>query len=271
MTFNFINPLPTALLRRYQQPYDGFNGSKRNNYNPDYAKPGDPVGHKGADLEAEHYLEELVATETGYVHKTGWLNTGAGYGEELWHPDNGLRGERGDAGWLSRAIHMNQNGPVHDVGDHVLQGERIGEVGWKGITGYPHVHFELRRVESLWPLVAAVSQGTPMDPVKLGIFTNTPGPVPPREDDIITKLPTVHRMYPEDKTSYPDVQRIQALLQVESMIPLGPNFSADSGWDGLFGYSTEAAVRDFQQFMGLPATGIVAEDTWAALLGLEDY
>ena len=83
-----------------------------------------------------------------------------------------------------------------------------------------------------------------MDPVKLGIFTNTPGPVPPREDDIITKLPTVHRMYPEDKTSYPDVQRIQALLQVEIMIPLGPNFSADSGWDGLFGYSTEAAVRD---------------------------
>jgi len=269
---NFINPLPSALLDRYQWRYDGFNAKKRNNYNPGWAKPGDPVGHKGIDLEARGYGETLVATEAGFVHKAGWLNTGAGYGEELWHPDNGLPGQPGDSGWLSRAIHMNKNGPAHDKGDEVKQGDRIGEVGKEGITSYPHVHFELRRVESLWPNVAAVSQGIPYDPVVLGIFTNTPGPRLPREDTIITKLPTLARMFPEDRLAYQDVRRVQALLAVEGFIDYGPtNFDDEAKPDGLFGPSTEQAVREFQAFLGLAATGVVDEDTWAALLGLEDY
>ncbi len=94
-------------------------------------------------------------------------------------------------------------------------------------------------------------------------------PIPPEpEDDILTKLPTVERMYPEDTTSYPDVERIQALLAVEGFIDFGPNFSGGVGWDGLFGYSTEDAVKRLQQARGLLVDGIVGESTWAELLGV---
>jgi peptidoglycan hydrolase-like protein with peptidoglycan-binding domain len=58
-----------------------------------------------------------------------------------------------------------------------------------------------------------------------------------------------------------NLQRIlTALSRRNDMRSLNPQ-----GVDGDFGDNTEKALKAFQQFKGLPVTGVVDEQTWEAL------
>ena len=68
---------------------------------------------------------------------------------------------------------------------------------------------------------------------------------------------------PEDYINRP-VRSLQTMLQVLSNVfPALPNVNPD----GIYGASTQKAVRAFQRFAGLPETGIAGQDTWNALAG----
>ena len=56
-----------------------------------------------------------------------------------------------DAGWTSLYAHLESF--AAGIGDHVIQGQRIGTSGETGKSRGPHLHFELR------------SWGAPVDPV----------------------------------------------------------------------------------------------------------
>ena len=66
---------------------------------------------------------------------------------------------------------------------------------------------------------------------------------------------------PEDYIGRP-VRSLQTMLQVLSNVfPALLNVNPD----GIYGESTQKAVRAFQRFSGLPETGIAGQETWNAL------
>jgi len=53
-----------------------------------------------------------------------------------------------DDGTIATYLHMTTNGVLVEVGDEVMQGEKIGIAGSSGYTGYiPHLHFEVYKNE----------------------------------------------------------------------------------------------------------------------------
>ena len=49
----------------------------------------------------------------------------------------------------------------------------------------------------------------------------------------------------------------------------GPIVDGEEQVTGQYGAGTESAVLSFQQAKGLTADGVIAADTWAALLGVK--
>ena len=69
------------------------------------------------------------------------------------------------------------------------------------------------------------------------------------------------------RPSTDDDRRAQGLLAAAGTLEIAPNLENGVRFDGKFGPSTEAAVKDFQHNSGLAADGIVGPNTWTALLG----
>ncbi len=247
-----INP----VVEMYRQPrplYDYFHAPLRQ------------AGHAGVDLYAERFTP-IVASEDGVIHASGFLNRGAGFGVEIWHPQ---RAE------LTRYLHMPKGGPLFTVGASVKQGQDIGVIGCTGICNSPHTHYEIRQIGTYHPEQSGVSQGTPIDPLAEGILTNPPNSdavivQPPAEPiDIVGQLPRLEQVWPGDSTPNVAVKRLQALLAVAKIIKWEGNFRG-LGWDGVFGPLTKIAVIAFQNSVGIDASGVVDEETHAALLGIND-
>lgn len=65
-----------------------------------------------------------------------------------------------------------------------------------------------------------------------------------------------------------DVKALQILLKGHGC-NIGGYGPAKDGVDGLFGATTESAVREFQRKQGIGVDGIVGPETWAHLLGVK--
>src|SRR5215469_13515370 len=85
----------------------------------------------------------------------------------------------------------------------------------------------------------------------------TPPPRPPQEVTVNIMLP---QLKAGDRDSPPDrmVHRLQGLLTA-----LGSAVTID----GVFGPSTEAAVKHHQNAFGLAQNGVVDDNTWIILIG----
>lgn len=217
-------------------------------------------GHAGVDLYARRGTA-LIASEDGIIHDAGFLNTGAGWGVEIWHPD---REE------LTRYLHMDEGTPTVTTGQSVLQGDVIGSVGCTGICNSPHVHYEIRAVANYDPFKSGVSQGTPRDPIAEGLLTNQANEQAAPDEQV--PVTVTLDVLVEDQSPY-DVRDIVRLLQYSlnafGMIDLTPGVNFDPvtmKWDGKHGPSTDQGVRDFQVSVGLLDDGVVGAATWTALL-----
>jgi hypothetical protein len=89
------------------------------------------------------------------------------------------------------------------------------------------------------------------------------GAPPPKKELDVSKLPVVKRGSRGDAA-----RRAQGLLAAAGALPIEGNLDRDGRFDGLFGPSSEGAVKRFQQRAGLPASGQVNTATWTALLGI---
>ena len=165
-------------------------------------------------------------------HDDGW---------ESWyiHLDNDTTGTDDGQGWgIKRAIRP---------GVRVTAGQHIAWVGDSGNAENtpPHLHFELRDpsgtiVNPFAALVAAGANdvgGGPRDPIVSGARTLKIGVVG---------------------------ADVRALQQALSRIGHSPGAA-----DGHFGPNTEAAVRSFQQSVGIDVDGVVGRITKAAITGVD--
>ncbi len=249
MMRTWINPAP-QMSRKPRRLYDTFKALLRKRW------------HWGVDL-ASPYDSPLVATSGGIGHKSGFLNTGAGYGVELWHPDF----DGAQDGYISRCIHMDRGDPMIAVGEVVKQGQQIGRIGASGITSYAHVHFEIRRVINYSPTRFGVSQGTPLDPIKMGILEAKP--VPHVFQNVLLVLPVLNQAsapYAKD----PWVQLLQERLNHRGLIDRSrTNWNSKTKtWDGAHGPSTASAVRRARRLANLPINGSCDADLWDWLFDL---
>lgn len=88
--------------------------------------------HNGIDFGAPSGTPILAAAD-GIVERAGWLDEAAGNGIILRH----------GGGWETRYFHMLTADLPVSVGDQVLAGDVIGEVGSTGLSTGPHLHFEI--------------------------------------------------------------------------------------------------------------------------------
>jgi murein DD-endopeptidase MepM/ murein hydrolase activator NlpD len=86
--------------------------------------------HKGIDI-ANSVGTPIVAVQGGSVTFAGWNDGGYGYLVEITHPD----------GSVSRYAH--QSRILVQVGEEVVQGQQIGQMGSTGRSTGPHLHFEI--------------------------------------------------------------------------------------------------------------------------------
>lgn len=88
--------------------------------------------HQGIDIGAPAWTPILAATD-GVVLQSGWLDSGAGNGVILRH----------EQGWETRYFHMVSADLPVAIGESVLAGQVIGNVGSTGDSTGPHLHFEV--------------------------------------------------------------------------------------------------------------------------------
>lgn len=86
--------------------------------------------HKGIDV-ANSVGTAIVAAQHGRVTFAGWSDGGYGYLVEISHGDG------------SRSLYAHQSRILVRVGEEVLQGQQIGEMGSTGRSTGPHLHFEI--------------------------------------------------------------------------------------------------------------------------------
>ncbi|MFN9644869.1 MAG: peptidoglycan DD-metalloendopeptidase family protein [Cyanobacteriota bacterium] len=86
--------------------------------------------HKGIDV-ANSVGTPIVAAQSGRVTFAGWNDGGYGYLVEITHPDGSL------------SLYAHQSRLLVRVGEEVVQGQQIGQMGSTGRSTGPHLHFEI--------------------------------------------------------------------------------------------------------------------------------
>lgn len=128
--------------------------------------------HRGTDFVG---FTRVRAIADGIVVAVGTPGGWAGGGTQVWIQH---------AGFLSRSMHMVKGSPVVRVGQRVLAGEDLGQMGRTGNVSGVHLHLEI------------VVNGVQVDPVpfisnRLSVPAAggpTPTPVPKEDDDMIALL-----------------------------------------------------------------------------------
>jgi murein DD-endopeptidase MepM/ murein hydrolase activator NlpD len=88
--------------------------------------------HNGIDIGAPAG-SLIYAAADGVVQRAGWLDEAAGNGVIIDH----------GGGWETRYFHMLSADLPVGVGDEVVAGQVIGDVGSTGLSTGPHLHFEI--------------------------------------------------------------------------------------------------------------------------------
>lgn len=208
--------------------------------------------HTGQDILADK-MTPVVAAADGVVRLVNWTNQQHmnpsrcctlvilhDDGWESWyiHLDNDTTGTDDGKGWgIKRAI---------TPGVRVAAGQHIAWVGDSGNAENtaPHLHFELHAPD-----------GTVVNPYRALVAAggNDVGSGP--RDPVIDGARVLQR-----GSRGADVRALQERLN-EQGFPVG-------AVDGIFGPNTQAAVRAFQEAVGLTSDGLVGRATKAALEGL---
>jgi len=260
---DYINPLE-YLSFDPRIEYDVFNASKRANYNPNWQVPGDPAGHEGNDLY--NVLDfPIRAAKAGWCHASGFLNSGAGYGVEIFSPDEDepLDGEG------HRYLHMPKGGPIPRKGDWIDQGQVIGRIGLTGMTRSPHLHWGTGYIEGYRSNRSILAQWKSFPPESTGYLDKEPEVPPVPGTAVLCFWPSLMQGdgYNDNPMYRPLVKRMQSCLAIEGFIEYGPNFSGDGEPDGKFGPSTRAAMLSFQRAYDLPEDAVCDMDDWIPLTG----
>lgn len=71
---------------------------------------------------------------------------------------NGVVIDHGD-GWQTQYCHMRQGSLAVAMGDAVVSGERLGEVGYSGLAAFAHVHITVRRGKQVIDPFTGVAMG----------------------------------------------------------------------------------------------------------------
>lgn len=99
--------------------------------------PGASKDHKGIDISGGGKQDssgyKIVASKAGKVTYAG---PGRGYGNYIVIDHGG--------GYTTRYAHMHKNYMFVKQGDTVTQGQHIANIGNQGVSGGPHLHFEVR-------------------------------------------------------------------------------------------------------------------------------
>jgi murein DD-endopeptidase MepM/ murein hydrolase activator NlpD len=86
--------------------------------------------HKGIDI-ANSVGTPILAALSGRVTFAGWNDGGYGYLVEITHDDG------------SRSLYAHQSRILVQVGEDVVQGQQVGQMGSTGRSTGPHLHFEI--------------------------------------------------------------------------------------------------------------------------------
>ena len=128
-------------------------------------------GHKGTDIR----VADLVTMRQGVAVVAAAAGTVQGMRDEM--PDTGIQ-RRGDpavqgreygngvvldhgGGWVSQYCHMRQGSVVVTPGQRVEAGAMLGLIGQSGEAMFPHVHFEVRKDETVIDPFAGAPATTP--------------------------------------------------------------------------------------------------------------
>jgi hypothetical protein len=69
-----------------------------------------------------------------------------------------------EGGIVTQYCHMKKGSIAVKVGDEVQTGQRLGEVGYSGMTEFPHVHFEIRKAKTpIDPFDAEITEACDSD------------------------------------------------------------------------------------------------------------
>ncbi len=127
-------------------------------------------GHKGTDIR----LRDAAAMNAGVVVRAAADGTVKGVRDEMADvsirdagaPDikgrecgNGVVVEHGD-GWVTQYCHMRRGSVRVKAGDKVARGGALGLVGLSGDTEFAHLHFELRKGETVVDPFTGMASGT---------------------------------------------------------------------------------------------------------------
>ena len=128
-------------------------------------------GHKGTDIR----VADLVTMRQGVAVVAAAAGTVQGMRDEM--PDTGIQ-RRGDpavagrecgngvvldhgGGWVSQYCHIRQGSVVVTPGQRVEAGAMLGLIGQSGEATFPHVHFEVRKDETVIDPFAGAPATTP--------------------------------------------------------------------------------------------------------------
>ena len=138
--------------------------------------------------------------------------------------------------------------------------EGYGRALAAGVVAYGERHHGVKDVATSAPPAVRNPRPDP-DPEP------APEPEPARgwTEELVDNLPTLRRRENLRRAKASE-RRLQGLLAAAGTLNIDANTNGDR-FDGLFGPSTEQAVRQFQSRQGLSVDGIVGPKTWTALLG----
>lgn len=112
-------------------------------------------GHKGTDVAIRDLAAmaegvEVRAAAAGVVDalRDGEPDTGAEHAAKGKDCGNGIRLDHGD-GWTTWYCHLRRGSLMVAEGDAVEAGQPLGLVGLSGDTSFPHLHFDVRRGETI--------------------------------------------------------------------------------------------------------------------------